>query len=355
MSASGRGPAAKVARLLRGSRAPATSAQAQRPIILAYHRIAEPVIDPWGLAVAPGRFQEQLAVLRATREPLSLGAFFDRLERGNLPANAVAVTFDDGYVDNLKAAKPRLEPAGIPATVFLATGYVGGAREFWWDELARLILEFPSAIDCEIALGGKRHRLALSALTRDEARTPWTDWQKPRTDRERTFIAVWSQLRSLTSAQRDEALAALRAVLEGGMPPEGNLPMRAEEIVELARGGLIEIGAHSQTHPTLTALPPEEARREIAESKNECERLIGGPVQGFAYPHGAHDDATCASVRDLGFRFACAIKNRSVAVDRFNSFALPRLKVLNWSAEEFERALAELAARDLRPTRAASR
>ncbi|MGE3528748.1 MAG: polysaccharide deacetylase family protein [Methyloceanibacter sp.] len=347
MSASGSSIAAKVARLFGGSRA--TGARAQRPIILAYHRIVEPDIDPWGLAVAPDRFQEQLAVLRETREPFAMSAFLDRLERGNLPANAVAVTFDDGYVDNLTAAKPRLERAGIPAAVFIATGYVGATREFWWDELARLILEFPSAIDCEVAVGGKRQRLTLRALA--EARTPWTDWRHPRTEREQAYIEMWGHLRSLTSARRDEALAALRAVLESGPAAANDLPMRAEEIAALASGGSIEIGAHSQTHPVLTALPPEDMRREIAISKSECERLIGRPVEGFAYPHGAHDEATCASVREEGFRFACAIKNRSIDADRFDNLALPRLKVLNWTAEAFERAMAALEARDGKPKR----
>src|SRR5262245_33356023 len=94
--ASSRSVRRKIARLFRKPRARLSEPQAQSPIILIYHRIAELDIDPWGLAVAPDGFQEQLAILRATREPFSMSAFVDRLERGKLPANAVAVTFDDG-------------------------------------------------------------------------------------------------------------------------------------------------------------------------------------------------------------------------------------------------------------------
>jgi peptidoglycan/xylan/chitin deacetylase (PgdA/CDA1 family) len=209
----------KIARLLRRSRAPSTEAQAQRPIILAYHRVADPDIHPWGLAVTPDRFQEHLALVRAMREPFSMSAFLQRLERGNLPANAVAVTFDDGYVDNLTTAKPRLERAGIPACVFVATGYVGGGKEFWWDELARIILDCRVSIDCEIAVGRKRHRLALRMPARDEMRKPWTNWQQPRTERERAYVEVWSLIRDLTPAERNDACRRCARSCKAGHPP----------------------------------------------------------------------------------------------------------------------------------------
>src|SRR5262249_22514658 len=83
-----------------------------RPVILMYHRIASPAIDPWGLAVTPHHFEEHLDVLRS-RTVLSVADLVDRLERGALPDDAAAITFDDGYFDNLRAAKPRLAAAGM--------------------------------------------------------------------------------------------------------------------------------------------------------------------------------------------------------------------------------------------------
>src|ERR1051325_11256188 len=91
------------------------------PVILMYHRIADPKCDPWGLAVAPSSFDQQMRALRTHRCPLSLDEFVERLERGSLPRLAVAVHFDDGYADTVLAAKPVLEEHAVPATVFITT------------------------------------------------------------------------------------------------------------------------------------------------------------------------------------------------------------------------------------------
>ena len=133
-----------------------------RPLILMYHRIADDPIDNWGLAVSPARFEEQLDVLRRSRRPLPLEDFVGRLTAGTLPSDAVAVTFDDGYVDNLVAGKPRLEAADIPATVFLATGYLDRPGEFWWDELSRLVLAGHGPENFELEIGEKVMRVDLS-------------------------------------------------------------------------------------------------------------------------------------------------------------------------------------------------
>src|SRR5271165_453487 len=79
------------------------------PAILMYHRIATPDVDPWGLSVSPKRFAEQVQALRARRTMLSMDALVARLKSGDLPHDAVALTFDDGYLDNLGQAKPILE------------------------------------------------------------------------------------------------------------------------------------------------------------------------------------------------------------------------------------------------------
>src|SRR5215218_491100 len=113
----------------------------QRVVILLYHRVAELRSDPWGLGVTPRHFAEHLKVLRQYAHPIGLQQLVQGLRDGVLPERSVAVTFDDGYADNLHGAKPLLERYDIPATFFLTTGFLGQEREFWWDELDRLLLQ----------------------------------------------------------------------------------------------------------------------------------------------------------------------------------------------------------------------
>ena len=110
-------------------------------LILMYHRVAELEIDPWSLSVTPQNFGEHLEVLQKHYHPLSLQQLVEALRGNKRPDRAVVVTFDDGYADNFYNAKPLLEKYNIPATFFISTGFIGQNREFWWDELERLLLQ----------------------------------------------------------------------------------------------------------------------------------------------------------------------------------------------------------------------
>ena len=112
---------------------------AARAVILLYHRVADLPSDPQLMAVTPRHFAEHLEVIRQSCRPLRLHDLGEAL-----PDRSVVVTFDDGYADNLHHAKPLLAAHDVPATVFVTSGYVGSDREFWWDDLERILLETPS-------------------------------------------------------------------------------------------------------------------------------------------------------------------------------------------------------------------
>ena len=307
------------------------------PTILMYHRIASPRVDPWGLAVHPDRFDQHLAVLRRTRHPLPMSEFVSRLERGTLPGKAVAVTFDDGYVDNLREASPRLASAQVPATLFLATGFVGQRYEYWWDELARGILQGTGAVDAEVEIGPERISLVLRSG--DESDQSWRAWQEPRTSRQSAYLAMWKQLRTAPPAAREQAMVQLRTELAILPPDPGNLPMTASEVAALAAGGVFDFGGHTTTHAVLPALAPAERRDDISQGRDACERLIGRSITGFAYPHGALDDDSEAAVRECGFAWACGTSSHSVPARGANRYALPRFGVLDWDGPSFQHAL----------------
>jgi peptidoglycan/xylan/chitin deacetylase (PgdA/CDA1 family) len=314
--------------------------QPVRPLILMYHRVAALRVDPWQLAVRPDAFAAHLAVLRETRQPLAMSEFVGRARRGMLPANAVAITFDDGYADTLRQAQPRLAAAGVPATLFLATAFVGQGVEYWWDELARRILERNDALDDAVTIGAATCRLTLAAV--DDAAGASATWrasEAPRTERERLYYALWDRLRLLPAADREAAMDALRGVLRAPASRPDDLPMTAAEVAALAGDGLFEIGGHTASHPVLPALTPAERRRDIGAGKAACERLIGRAPIGFAYPFGANDADSRAAVADCGFGWACTTEAGPVPAPVADWYALPRVAVLDWDAATFAQAL----------------
>ena len=232
-----------------------------QPLILMYHRVAAPPVDPWGLAVHPDRFAAHMEVLRKHRTPLAMSEVVRRLEDGTLPDNAVAVTFDDGYVDNVSDARPRLAAAGVPATIFLVAGALGQPREFWWDELARGILGRREALDCEIAVDGDLCRLTFPAASGSEddlqANKSWRAWHQPSTARQRTFLEFWRRLRDARAAARDEAMNRFREAANLPAADPADLPMAPGDVAQLVRDGLFEIGGHTLTHPPLPVLAPQ--------------------------------------------------------------------------------------------------
>ena len=304
-----------------------------------YHRVADAAYDPWGLSVQPRRFEEQMRALKAFRVPLPLAEFVALLEKRALPQLAVGITFDDGYVDNLWVAKPILEEAGVPATIFLTTGLLGSQQEFWWDELARLTLGRRESAEGVVVIDGRSIAVRLPALPNNaEVSSTWRAWEPPSTERERLYRELWGELRGLGLAPREEGMGSVRDLLRNGVSDPSDLPMQPKD-VRLLSGDLIDIGAHSETHRPLTRLPIAERRQEIEGCRTACEALIGRPVAGFAYPHGDLDEVTKELVRDGGFQWACSTRSAAVDPTRFDRFDLPRLRALNWTSHEMRHAM----------------
>src|SRR6516165_6994026 len=300
------------------------------PAILMYHRIATPDVDPWGLSVSPEMFAEQVQALRTHRTVLSMDAFVARLRSGNLPHDAVALTFDDGYSDNVRQAKPILEAAGVPATVFLTTGRIGASEEFWWDELARTVLTRAEPLSGNVMVGANDLQIDLPPIDLAmEPRVSWRAWNRPVTAREATYQRLWEALQSCTPGRREAAMAQFRCFFGATHPNPEDLPMCAADIRRLV-SNRISIGAHGCTHQLLTGLPPAARIDEIQRSRVEAEALSGLSVTGFTYPHGDRDAETIEMVRRAGYHWACSTCEATIDPLRADLHDLPRIAVGDW-------------------------
>jgi peptidoglycan/xylan/chitin deacetylase (PgdA/CDA1 family) len=314
-------------------------------LILVYHRVTSTQSDPWHLAVTPHHFVEQLTILRRYSNPITLQRLSQvLLLGGNLPDRSVIVTFDDGYADNLHEAKPALECHNIPATVFLTTGYIGSNHEFWWDELERVLLQpgmVPKALRLDI--NGSMYRWDLGEAAHydeDDARRyrEWRAWEKPPSSRHALYRSLWELLYPLTESERRRVLDKL--VGWAGDEPTGRPTHRVlsrEEVIALSQGELIELGAHTTTHPALSALPIASQRDEIERSKIQLENILNKEVASFAYPYGKANHYTIETVsvvREVGFLCACSNFAHTVRLST-DPFQLPRVAVPNWAGRKF--------------------
>jgi peptidoglycan/xylan/chitin deacetylase (PgdA/CDA1 family) len=156
--------------------------------------------------------------------------------------------------------------------------------------------------------------------------------------RKNVVLSVYRLLLSLCDEKRQEAIKQLRAWSGVEKGPPLQRVLSADEIVRLAQGGLVEVGAHTVTHPFLAKLPGSTQRREVQESKGYLEEVLGQPVRSFSYPNGSFSRETLGIVRDSGYACACdSIVN--IVWRRSNCFQLPRFWVNDWDGDTFSRHL----------------
>lgn len=294
----------------------------ERPIILCYHRVIELPTDLFNLAVHPRRFAAQMEALTKRRSVVPLDALLARPgHAGGKPL--AAITFDDGYFDAVEYAKPILARYGASGTVYVATGIFDGSSEFWWDELERIVLGCPQE--------------GLPLLAR-AAGVPADRGRTADIGREALTFAIHRRLKPLSNAAREAELRSLAetAGTGRGVRPEYRGSTRAE--LRAAADEVLQIGAHTRSHPSLPTCSPGDLADELAGPRRELEELLGSPVKHFCYPFGDVDRRVANATRDAGYETAVTMQPGGVgsATDRFR---LPRLYVGDWDADEFVRRL----------------
>ncbi|WP_416672252.1 polysaccharide deacetylase family protein [Egbenema bharatensis] len=316
-------------------------------LILMYHRIAEANSDPWSLCVTPKHFAEHLEILRDYGSLLHLKELTRKLDDRKSIHRSIVVTFDDGYADNFYYAKPLLEKYDVPATVFVTTGSIDQKHEFWWDELDRLLLQ-PGTLPESLQLdtGDRTYQWELGEAVNYSQADSQRDrhWRmeagKDPTPRHALYRSLYHLFQFLPAHEQRQLLDEVRSW--ANIEPVSRSTHRSlssEELVALG-GELVEIGAHTVSHPFLAKLPIASQLNEIQQSKNHLEEILGYSVTSFSYPNGSYVSETIPIVQEAGFECACC----SIA-DRVqpngNHFLLPRVVVEDWDSEAFSRWLSK--------------
>lgn len=282
--------------------------------VLGYHRVVDAIdydgpVNP-SLCITADTFRRQMEQLRERFVILPL-SYVVRASAGELelPHDAAAVTFDDGYRDVLLRADPILRALDIPATVFVPTGFAaaeGRAKLLPHDRLYAGLWAAQKAGRGLSGLGDSETALLFA-----------------RADRVLAAAGPAGVVDDLIDSAPAATIAAVIDVLEttfGAAPlDDGAEVLSPAEVRALADRGW-EIGAHTIGHVVLTHEPSAEQRRQLAEPKATLEAWSGRPCRFFAYCNGFHSPSLVAELRRAGYEGAvttCDRPNPTRAGDPF--------------------------------------
>lgn len=132
------------------------------------------------------------------------------------------------------------------------------------------------------------------------------------------------------------------AYISPGLLNKNNYMFNAQ-VVEIARSGLVEIGAHTVHHVQLTHVSPDMIKKEVADSRTMLEQRFKVPVVSFAYPYGSFNEQVVSAVKEAGFTTAASTVP-GTEVDQAHRFFFFRIRAGERTGPELTAYIARASA-----------
>ena len=308
----------------------ANAGRGSRLAVLTYHRVDEPAarpdLFPGLISAVPAAFEQQMVRLASRYRIVSLDDML-AFRRGASPppGTVVAITFDDGYRDVGEIAWPILQRLGIPATLFVPTGLVGGSEGFWWDRLwAALGRVQPGRVVTtplgDVRIDGEEERAAVHR-----------DWR--------------ARLKQVPHERLERLVEETCAALD--VPAARGSLLDWSELAVLASQGLA-LGAHTRGHPLLTSVDAPLRMDELAGARADLDEH-GMPTVAMAYPSGAHDAGVVDDAATAGYEIAFTTDRGVEDLRRADWLRLHRINVGSASTVPIIELQLQLPARGRQP------
>ena len=254
------------------------------------------------------QFDDICAWVKRWFQVLPLPDAVTALQRGTLPARALAITFDDGYADNHDLALPVLQKHGLQATFFVASGFLDGGR--MWNDTVIESVRSTSLGNIDLRDSPAAALGCLPCFTLK--------------DKQSAIATIIGASKYLPPPERGQWVAAVAAAAAGDLPSD--LMMTSEQLRSMRRAGMT-IGAHTVSHPILARLDTAEIAQEVSEGRRQLESILGEAVGVFAYPNGKpgtdYDQRAVEIVRQQGF-LAAVSTHWGACSGQDDLFQLPR-------------------------------
>ncbi len=269
-------------------------------------------------------FAWQMQYVKERYDPITFQILIDALDgKVSLPKRPIIVSFDDGFDDNYHNAFPILKSLDMPATFFIATGYIGGDKPFWFDLAAHILYRAPAGVMPFQELG-------LSLSLDDSVAS-----------RRLATLKLIRAFKKISNQQRLDFMEGFQrqyGALVDASQAHLSRSMNWNQVREMSAAG-IEFGSHTVNHPILSTVEDQELNRELVHSRQKLEQELGKPVSVLAYPIGeatAFNDKVIGAAQSAGYRFGVSYVEGINRLNKLDRFRMRRQHVeLNTSKDYF--------------------
>jgi len=283
---------------------------AGRPIVLMYHGIPRRAL--------PGRvdadaFERQILFLQERFEFLS----WEQYTNSSVSASRgvrILLTFDDGYANNAAVAAPILQRHGVPAVFFVCRRHAQPGRYLWQTYLDALQSRFAGA---GFSFRGRFRDLSPGRreITRQQLQAELT--------------ALSPHPQAVYDAIEEE-FPGLETFLSADELRDHCYGMSEEQLADLTRSDLFQVGVHTCDHALLCRCSPAESFRQMRDCRDWIEAVSGRRCTAVAYPCGEYDHRVLAQAEELGFEGGFAVQPK---FDRASRFEVPRIGIYSPSLD----------------------
>ena len=278
--------------------------------ILVYHRVVkdEELEEDLelGLTVSCSSFEKHIKEIKSKYKICSIDEFVKNLKK-KTNEFMVAITFDDGYKDNLYQALPILTKHEVPASIYVTTRFLNQEVDIWWYELGEVI---QNKKEINFEYQGKKFNFLLD-------------------NKKQKFLAYQNLMKLFKSLKIDAQNELIEKITNTKKRKNySDICLNSEEILMLEKNPLITINSHGHNHQNLKILNDEEVKYEITKSLEVLENLINRKVKHFAYPFGGKDQVSAREYNIIeDMNFDSAVIGSVYPIKNCNFFSLPRIYV----------------------------
>jgi peptidoglycan/xylan/chitin deacetylase (PgdA/CDA1 family) len=244
------------------------------------------------------QFENIIKHISENYNPICLREFnesgFDILSDSKLN---VAITFDDGYKDNIENGYPILEKYNVPATIFCTTNTLDG-NKLWFQDL-------------------------YTKIDNLEQKEISFDWYPTPILLENKWVAMEAIANSCKSLNYEETLMRIASIPTVSNKEDTEVMLEWNDLHELRDSPLITIGAHTCKHWNLTTLSEDELLYELITPHQKLKSFMGYKQLMIAYPNGRFDENVLSAVQDSGYSSGY-IMTRGVNTNETSKYAFHR-------------------------------